>query len=317
MEGSISEQFSPLARLKAQQEAIQAQIQEARKPSGMLFQLVETTSPDNSIQHNPDLANEYDALFLTRQGNQAIVGYLIQRPVSYAEKEEKYREQEEFKKLGIFVDSAVKDQPWDTLNYSIAEGKEPSVSISKIELNGDPRFTIDGDEPELGVILVVMQVNLDDLKDPLAQKILNFVARYDTATAYLPKQFVINDDPNTAIAEENKRIAEELLKENPNPDEQLKEVDVELRKLLEGRNELPGEELMETMDETYNKWSAAMDKTMRYRMVLAGTPVIPKVPLGKFPFSAIKSTSLIMKAIEGIADRYSDTKFYYGEKPSK
>lgn len=300
MELPKQESLSPLAKLKADQVRIQTQIQEARRPSRMLFQLMETTNPDSNIQHDPDLANQYDALFLTRQGNQAVIGYLTQRPSTYEEQEKWVEEEKVFRDQGITVDSAKENQLGTALNYYVKEGKEPSITVSVVDIGDDPRFKVNGNVIEEGKNLVMMQVNLDDLKNPLIQKVLNHIMRYSVAEPYLPKQLAF--DPAA------KRPSDIFTTEMG--EEQMQE---EARNLARVRySELTEEQRAEEgMLEYFEKrYALAMRLAQPDISKIAATK---ELVLDGFPFSEVLKIPLLKEAFMSIQERYSETRFYFGE----
>lgn len=303
MEAPKPESLSPLARLKAQQEAIQAQIQEIRKPSPMIFALLETTSPDNSVQHDPNLANRYDALFLTRQGNQAIIGYLTQRDISYEELAESYREKKELEAQGIVVKPSFGDQPGESLNFHIGGREEPSVTLSKVPISGDPRFTINDDIPEEGVNLIILHINLDDFKEsPLIREVLNYVARYNTITAYLPQQFVYNENYGDLGEAELKQLQDNVKKINEEGEELLKlcqQGNLTVQQ-IEGISKFMISDRIQRINDYPEKHRREIQKE-----------------LTKLIFTKASRNPLILAAINSIGGRHSNTKFYYGEKSSE
>lgn len=297
---SFKEGPKGLARLKAEQAKIGEQIQEARKPSKMLFELMETTNPDDSIQHDPDLAAQYDALFLTRKGNQALIGYLTQRPISYEELEKWYREGNALKEQGVTVDGSLEDQPGESLNYYIEGKKVPSVTLSKVPIDEDPRFTIDGDTQDLGITLVILQINLDDFKNPLIQHVLNVLAQYNTVAAYLPKQFVYNPNYGNLSEAELESIQEAIHEDEQHGREFIEENKSELSEEDRKSMEQSISHIIQEKKDYPEKFSRQAQEQLRG---------LPFTEAAKIPFA--------MEAIKSIANKYSQTKFYYGEKPSE
>lgn len=160
------------------------------RPSKMLIQLLETTNPtDDRPQHLTELGNEHNALFLMRQGSQAVIGYLINSWPGYKERVEFFGKMEELKREGVRVQTDT-EESIDGSDFYIGASEKPSVRASFVDLSKDDRFSIDGDPPSPGHAMVTVTVSLDDLvQNPPVSHILDAVASYYAPQPALPRQF--------------------------------------------------------------------------------------------------------------------------------
>lgn len=303
-----------LSNLKAQQAKLLERIQHARRPSRVLFDMLEQTGPEDTPQHLPALANQYDALLLMRQGGQAVLGYLSERPVSTNEKDLWEKQVEGLKEQGVRMGKVLEGQEGhvagllgDHLEFYLEGQAEPVFTMYTIDIGDDPRFYIDDREPNPGFSLVFLQVNdLKNLNDLAVQRALDSVVAHMVVEPYVPRQFEYNSDNRPEHLSDEKMIAE--IQHDKIPIEDKKNTLEKLMARVVKGGMMPEEQLEERIDEAKNVLEG-LDRDMvkqeedikkKYAKRLAAL-------LSTLPFSQITEIPLLMEALNGIKDRYSDS----------